>query len=138
VSRSAVAALVCFVAIVGAVVSIVVTQSSRSSGRQARYDAGWRMCHECGHEWHMELGEIAAEARRDPTDHGYVQCPKCHAWRGMVRALCPRCGKAYPADVEVETEHGNVFAKRDRCPHCGFVYGSDVSGGANGGEDAPE
>ena len=128
-NRSAALSLVCLVAIAGAIVSIVMTQSSRSSGQRARYEAGWRMCHACGHQWHMELSEIAAEAKRDPTGHGYVQCPKCRAWRGMVRVICPKCSKPYTADIEVRTEQGSHFAKRQGCPHCGFLYGSDTPGG---------
>jgi ssDNA-binding Zn-finger/Zn-ribbon topoisomerase 1 len=129
VNRSAVIPLLCLAAIAGAVAWIVMTQSTGTSGQQARYEAGWRMCHACGHQWHMELSDIAAQARRDPTDHGYVQCPKCHAWRGMVRVICPKCGKAYTADVEIPTEQGSHFAKREGCPHCGYVYGSDAPGG---------
>jgi DNA-directed RNA polymerase subunit RPC12/RpoP len=121
-TRSAPIALVCIAAIAAAVVYLV--QRPRSAAERERDAAGWRICAQCGHEWHLELGEIASQMKQNPDGVGAVRCPKCGAWRGMARAQCSKCHKSFPSLVPVETDDGIRLDKQRSCPHCRYAFGT--------------
>lgn len=116
-NRSAIIVLVCIVAIAAAIGYSVMRP--RSPAAQARYDAGWRKCAVCGHEWHKDRSELIKECKASPDGYGLAHCPKCGEWRGMPMTQCPHCGKTYTASTIVEDENGLSFPKQRICPHCG-------------------
>jgi len=120
-NRSLVSGVVALV-LIGAAAVYLVSRPPSTAFRE-RDEAGWRVCGACGHAWHMELVEIQRQARQDPENNGWVQCPECHAWRGLPSVRCPKCDKLYGAYNIDET--GARLSKCRTCPHCTYRLGSD-------------
>ncbi|MBN1917534.1 MAG: hypothetical protein JW889_06460 [Verrucomicrobia bacterium] len=131
-ARSVFIIIVCIAAIAGS--AFYYFSRPQSAAERERDMAGWRICAECGREWHMTMAHIAAQMEQNPDGIGAVQCPNCHAWRGMVRAECPKCHKSFPRLVAVETDDGLSLEKQTLCPHCGCVFGEAETAG-NGPAD---
>jgi DNA-directed RNA polymerase subunit RPC12/RpoP len=124
-ARSGLIGLLCIVATGAAVFYLV--RRPQSAAERERDMAGWRICAECGYEWHMKLADIASQMKQNPDGLGAVRCPKCGAWRGVPRATCPKCGKSFPNLVPVETSDGLRLEKQRSCPHCGYAFGAEAA-----------
>jgi hypothetical protein len=120
-NRSVAIGVVAVVLIGGAVAYLVMRPPSTAS--RERDEAGWRVCGACGHTWHMDLAQIQQQVRQDPEGNGWVQCPKCHAWRGLPAMRCPKCNTLYGA-YNID-ESGARLSKCRTCPRCGYTLGSD-------------
>jgi uncharacterized C2H2 Zn-finger protein len=116
-NRSVVIGFICIVAIVAA--GAFIFMRPKSPEAQARYEAGWRKCAVCGHEWNKDPSQLIRESKASEDGSGFVRCPKCGAWRGMPIIRCPHCGKNYTSHKVVEDERGVYFPKQRTCPYCG-------------------
>ncbi len=113
-NRSLITAIVCVVVVVLAAVWFFTRPPSGSA--REKDEAGWRVCADCGHEWHMAVSEAVAQSKQNPEGTGWVKCSKCGAWRGMPGMLCPKCGRRFPIPLAERNEE-YVY----RCYWCGYA-----------------
>jgi hypothetical protein len=103
--------------IVGLVFAVKSCGGSRTGS--LRESVSWRECLACHHRWQMDTKEMMEQRLQDPTGNRFVQCPKCHEWRGAAMGRCLACGKAIPKVVIVEAEDGSIRTMdRLYCDEC--------------------
>lgn len=127
-NRSLIIMLVCAVAIVAAIVWIATRPPSEAA--KERDEGGWRVCGDCGHEWHMSIGRAVRQSKANPEGTGWVKCPKCGAWRGMPGQICTGCGRRFPLPLSKRNEEYVRI-----CTYCGYAPPLSSLGG---GEEPPE
>ena len=127
-SRPLVVTAICTVVIIAGIVRLATRP--RSEAAKERDEAGWRVCRNCEHEWHMSIREAVRQSKQNPDGQGWVKCPKCDAWQGMPGMVCPKCERRFPLPFAIRNEE-YVFI----CTYCDYAPPLSSLGG---GEGLPE